>query len=159
MDFVLNSFAILFVGTIDDMGEVKVFHLDFDDDYDLIGFGEYALNYVGLHLRAAKGLSGKMSFFCALLDVNCFAPAHDAHKTPAPGPAHDHENMTRVAAQSRPMMPARRPSSALGWGGVGTKVGQGVNAFKGGSNKGGGMGGESFLGQGSNLDRDPESFL
>jgi hypothetical protein len=43
MDFVLNSFAILFVGTIDDMGEVKVFHLDFDDNYDLIGYGEYAL--------------------------------------------------------------------------------------------------------------------
>jgi hypothetical protein len=149
MDFVLNSFAILFVGTIDDMGEVKEFCLDFDDNYDLIGFGEYALNYVGLHLRAAKGLRGKLSFFCALLDVNCFAPAETP--APVPGPAHDHglpvlldssKEMTRVAAQSRPQMPTRRPSSALGWGGVGTKVGQG-------SNKGGGMGGDvpdsSFL--------------
>jgi hypothetical protein len=86
MDFVLNSFAILFVGTIDDMGavksihsltihslythytltigEVKSFRLDFKDDLDTNGYGEYALNYVGLHLMESKSVGAKLSFLC-----------------------------------------------------------------------------------------------
>jgi hypothetical protein len=66
MDFVLNSFAVLFVGTLDDMGGDKDFFLDFDDDYDIMGYGRYARNYVGLLLLDAGSMWGQATF-CARL--------------------------------------------------------------------------------------------
>jgi hypothetical protein len=62
MDFVLNSFAVLFVGTLDDLGDSKIFCLDFDDGYDLEGYGQYARNYVGLLLLDAGNICTQMCF-------------------------------------------------------------------------------------------------
>jgi hypothetical protein len=108
---VLNSFAILFVGTIDDMGEVKEFRLDFDDNYDLIGYGEYAMNYVGLHLRAANGLQGKLAFCCALMNVAVSTGQESS--VPAPASA---APASGGKVQAKKL--AKKPSHALGWGGT-----------------------------------------
>jgi hypothetical protein len=71
MDFVLNSFAILFIAGLDDMPDVMSFDIDFNARYDFHGHGAYGMSYVGLCLNSKEqSLSKRFNLVVDLIGLS-----------------------------------------------------------------------------------------
>jgi hypothetical protein len=76
MDFVLNSFAILFIAGLDDMNESKAFKIKLDDKQDFHGHGDYGTSFIGLFLHEGQSFTSKCAFVLKVLRRDFYIKTH-----------------------------------------------------------------------------------
>jgi hypothetical protein len=112
MDFVLNSFAILFIAAIDDMPDLKTFNIDFDGSFDYHGAGAYGMAFFGLQLSECKSIYQKLQFVNRVMwgswSSNPLTP--DGDSTPDAGTAYDGDSTKGLTRQRGWSKFEKRPS-------------------------------------------------